>query len=360
MYSAKVHQLRPVKPTIKLMERVARVIAISSGKGGVGKSSVSLNLAIELSRQKHKVCIFDADTNLANINIMTGLSPDFTLQDFLTANKPLQDIMLQGPGGINIIPAASGFMDFVHYDPLQQEKLINLLQQLEKQFDYILIDTAAGINETVLSFIKAAPETIITITSEPTSLTDAFSLLKVLKQQGFNQPIQVLVNRVPSYQVAKEVLTRFSAALKKYLNMKITAPGYVLDDKNVSRSVMLQTPFILKYPETPASLCIKSFASKIINSKRSKVSHLSDYLTEQKELNQEVLVSAIEKNVDKQPWLNSVLDVIQTAPFEESEQLIALLSKHWLDRLESETTDKKYLNSDGYKAAIRFASKLKL
>ncbi len=358
MYSAKVHQLHSAKPTIKLIERSARVIAISSGKGGVGKSSISLNLAIELARKKNRVCIFDADTNLANINIMTGLTPLFTLQDFLTGEKPLKDILLKGPGDIEIIPAASGFMDFVHYDPLQQDKLISLVRQLEKQFDYILIDTAAGINETVLSFIKAAPETIITITTEPTSLTDAFSLLKVLKQQGFNQPVQVLVNRVPSYESAKEVLTRFSAALKKYLDLTIKAPGYVLEDKNVSRSVMQQTPFILTYPDTPASLCIRSFAQRVTSKNNNKGSQLSDYLTEQKGVFDNN--DTVELKINRQPWVNAVMDSLQTSPLDEAEQLIALLSRQWLDRLESETDNKKYLSSDGYRAAIRFASKLRL
>ncbi len=358
MYSAKVHQLHSAKPTIKLIERSARVIAISSGKGGVGKSSISLNLAIELARKKNRVCIFDADTNLANINIMTGLTPLFTLQDFLTGNKPLKDILLQGPGEIEIIPAASGFMDFVRYDPLQQDKLINLVRSLEKKFDYILIDTAAGINETVLSFIKAAPETIITITTEPTSLTDAFSLLKVLKQQGFNQPVQVLVNRAPSYESAKEVLTRFSAALKKYLNLTIRAPGYVLDDKNVSRSVMQQIPFILKYPASPASLCIRSFAQKITSKKSAKGSQLSDYLSEQRGVIEND--DTVELKNDRPPWVNAVMDNLQTEPFDKAEQLIALLSKQWIERLESESDNKKYLDSESYRTAIRFASKLRL
>ncbi len=125
------------------------------------------------------------------------------------------------------------------------------------------MDTAAGISETVLSFINAAAETIITITTEPTSLTDAFSLLKVLRKQGFRKPVKVLVNKVPSYDAAKEVLTRFSAAMKKYLGLSISAPGYNLEDKNVPRSIMQQTPFTLKYPHSPASLCIRTFPIKL-------------------------------------------------------------------------------------------------
>ena len=195
--------------------KFARVIAITSGKGGVGKSSLSLNLAIELSRLNNRVCLFDADTNLANINIMTGLTPDATLHDLLNGKKTLEQVLMHGPGGIEILPAASGIMDFISFDPQQQDLMIGLVKKLEQIFDYVLIDTAAGINETVLSFLRAAPETIITITTEPTSLTDAFSLLKVLKKQGFSQPVQVLVNKAPSFESAREALSRFSCRTQK-------------------------------------------------------------------------------------------------------------------------------------------------
>lgn len=351
-------QLHAVKSSMKQKNQRARVIAISSGKGGVGKSTVSLNLAIELSRKKYRVCLLGADTNQTTIKIMTGVTPQHTLHDFVKYDYPLKEILLYGPGGIIIIPAATGFIDFASYNSVQQDKLIELVSVLENKFDYILIDNAAGINDTVLNFIKAANETIIIITTEPGSLTDAFVLLSALKKQGFNQTVQLLVNRVPSYKSAKEVLNRFSKVLKKYLGLTITTPGYVLEDENVSRSLILQTPCSLKFPKSPASVCLRTFSKKIISSNKQPVSSLSDFLTKQKQSSEKNTV--VTKSTLVQPWMKIVEGAIQSAPFEEAEQIMAWLSKLWIDRLDSKKENEKYLNSAGYDAAVKFASKLKI
>jgi len=341
----------------KKQKHVARVITISSGKGGVGKSSIAVNLAVELSLQKHKVCIFDADTNLANINIMTGIQPVYTLYDLLKGDRLLSEIILKGPAGIHIIPAASGMVDFVGFGHSRQNKLINLLKQLESEFDFILIDTAAGIDQTVLSFVQAAAETIITITPEPTSLTDAFSLLKVLQQKGFDRPVQVLVNKVQSYQVAKEVLSRFSRAVKKYLGLSIVAPGYVLEDRNVARSIMLQKPISVAYPQSRASLCIRNFSHKLLHKTDVKSNSLVDYFSMQ--LSRYDEISAAGLPFDNLPWMGDLVEIIENKSFEEAEQLMAFISTCWLNRLDQKQDNLQYLNSSGFKAAIRFASKLK-
>lgn len=334
----------------------ARVIAISSGKGGVGKSSLSLNLAVELSQFNKRVCILDADTNLANINIMTGLNSEYTLQDFLQGRKKLKDIMLIGPAGIGVIPAASGVMDLIRYDQKQQDMLLSLVKRLECYFDYILIDTAAGINETVLGFVQAAPETIITITPEPTSLTDAFSLLRVLKHQGFNQSVQVVVNKVESFNEAKTTLARFSRTVKKYLGFRITSPGYILEDRNVPRSIMAQRPYILLYPHSPASRCIRNFAYNLNHKNKSSEIRFSLFLSEKK-YRFEQKINEFQITLDK-PWMNDLLATIYSEELHVVEQFIALISHHWLQRVEQEQNNDKIRNSDSYRAAMRFASKL--
>lgn len=345
---------------------LARVIAISSGKGGVGKSSLSLNLAIELSRLGRRVCVFDADTNLANINIMTGLSPAFTLHDVLLGNQSLKDVLLCGPGGIKIIPAASGLMDFVRFDRQQQDCMLELIKQLESIFDFILIDTAAGINETVLAFLAAAPEAIITITTEPTSLTDAFSLIKVLKQQGIDRSLQLVVNKAPSFQVAKEVVQRFSRAVKKYLDIRFVAAAYVLEDRNVARSIMQQRPFSLLYPQSPASSCIRSFAGKLKQCDAHGRSSISDYLLELRQDEPEaggipvtntpstVLPSIDNPSTSMELATQELLTMIQSAPYEQVEPMMALIFSRWVQR------QRERHDSEVYKAAIRFASKLRL
>lgn len=351
-----LHSLLPVNVNKTPVKPAARVIAISSGKGGVGKSSLSLNLAIELARFNRRVCVLDADTNLANINIMTGLNPDYSLHDFIEGRKKLNEIMLKGPGGIAIVPAASGVLDLIRYDQKQQDRLLQLVKRLECEFDYVLIDTAAGINETVLGFLQAAPETIITITTEPTSLTDAFSLLKVLKQQGFNQAIQVVVNKAPAFNDAKHTLTRFSAAVKKYLGLQIKSVGYILEDRNVPRSIMVQRPYTLMYPQCQATRCVRNFANQLNNKNDSNEIRFSLFLSEKKyQFEQE---KKNHRNILDKPWMDDLLTTIHSHNYDDVEQFIAVISQHWIERVGAEKHHQQYRDSDSYKTAMEFASKL--
>ncbi|HFD92031.1 MAG TPA: MinD/ParA family protein [Gammaproteobacteria bacterium] len=239
---------------------LTRVIAITSGKGGVGKTNVTSNLAIELAARGARVCIFDADTSLANINVLMGLTPQYTIEDLLSGDKTIDDIILDGPKGIKIVPAASGIAECVDLDAHQQQALVSALAELEKRFDYILIDTAAGIGNDVLSFIKSAQSAIVVISPEPTSLTDAFALIRVLKRQRYEQPIYVLVNMVMNYTNSMDVFNRFEAATQKYLHVKVHYLGYIPDDANIKESVASQTPVTLRNPDSLASRCFGTLA----------------------------------------------------------------------------------------------------
>ena len=333
--------------------RYARVIAISSGKGGVGKSSLSINLAVELSRLQRDVCVFDADTNLANVNIMTGLNPSHTLDDVLHGDKILSDIVLRGPAGIHIIPAASGIMSMVEHEASDQQQLVKMIRHLEQDYDYLLIDTGAGISETVLGFLMAAPEVIMTITPEPTSLTDAFSLLKVLRKRGFDQPVQVLVNRAPSFQLAKQALMRFAGALKKYLALTVVAPGYILEDKNVPRSIMVQRPFALMYPNSPASRCIRNFAQRVDEKDRGLDFLLSDYLASQTSP-----ATAITPDPRQQPWVDDLIQRIDSEPYDQIEPVMERVSRHWSLRRARENRRTQTTPDEGFSKAIHFAGKI--
>ena len=195
----------------------AKVITVTSGKGGVGKSSTSTNLALSLSALGNKVCIFDADASLANINILLGIQPKFTLQHLLNGEKTLSDITIKGPRGLNIIPGASGVAEYAHLSGKQKSILLSALDRLQQQYDYLIIDTAAGIGDDVLDFVKASQFSIIIITPEPTSLTDSFSLLKVLKRADYQQNSHILVNMAMDYRSSQSIYKRFEAAVKNIL-----------------------------------------------------------------------------------------------------------------------------------------------
>lgn len=229
-----------------------RVIAISSGKGGVGKSSISVNLGISLVKSGARVCLLDADTGLANANILLGLTPQFSLEHVLYGAKPIEEVMLDGPHGLKVVPGAHGISECVDLHPRQQMRLTRELARIEKDFDYILIDTAAGISETTLDFVSAAHYTLIVITPEPTSLTDAFSLIKLLKRRRNTANYQVVVNMCRNAAQAKEVYHRFSSAVAKYIDLETHMLGYILRDESMRAAVVLQNP-VAMFPDTDPS-----------------------------------------------------------------------------------------------------------
>jgi len=265
--------------TAASLARPTRVIAISSGKGGVGKTSVSTNLGIALAQLGATVCILDADTGLANINILLNLRPEFTIEHLLNGEKNIDEIMLDGPDGIKVVPAASGIPECAELNREQHQALSQALAQLESRFDYLLIDTAAGIGDTVLAFLASAQYCILVVTPEPTSLTDAFALMRVMKRKQLKQPIYTIVNRAASPQKANEVFRRFSAAAKKYLQTRIGYMGSIAEDPMISSAVCLQTPVIIAQPQSPASQCIQTLASRIDNklAASKKPHHFSKY-----------------------------------------------------------------------------------
>ena len=260
----------------------AKVITVTSGKGGVGKSSTATNLALSLSALNNKVCIFDADASLANINILLGIQPKFTLQHLLNGEKTLSDITIKGPRGLNIIPGATGVSEYANLSEKQKSVLLSALDRLQQQYDYLIIDTAAGIGDDVLDFVKASQFSIIIITPEPTSLTDSFSLLKVLKHANYQQSSHILVNMAMDYRSSQGIYKRFEAAVKKYIDADISYLGYIQADETMISSVSLQCPAVLLNPDAAASKCFEKLASSIdTNYKNDKGESFSDFWRQQ-------------------------------------------------------------------------------
>lgn len=242
---------------------MTKTLVITSGKGGVGKTNLAVNTGIELSRRGRKVCLFDADLGLANVNILLGIHPELTLDDYIFGKRPLGEIILSTVYGLDIIPGSSGTEKLANLNPEQIADLSYDFSQLE-DYDYFLIDTASGISRGVISFCLASSETIVVINSEATSLTDAYALLKVLSSNGYKGCAKILVNRCSSATQSKEIYQRFKAAVDKHLNIKIAPAGMVVSDVSVTSAVGQRTPFIGLFPDSMASQCLRAVVSNLL------------------------------------------------------------------------------------------------
>lgn len=249
------------KPPKEVLESDARIIAVSSGKGGVGKTNFTVNTAIALSRMNKKVTVIDADLGLANIDILLGLVPKYTLTHVLRQEKNIEDIIMTGPNEIKIISGGSGVMDLVNLSTKELDALIETFEYLNEDSDYILIDTGAGLNQSVLSFIQAAQELIVVVTSDPTSITDAYALIKNIKHLDI--PIKIVVNRVESNVEGKEVFHKLNSATTKFLNFEMDNIGFVYEDPCVKKSVRNQIPFTVGYPNALATKGIELIANTL-------------------------------------------------------------------------------------------------
>lgn len=247
-----------------------RIIAITSGKGGVGKTNITLNLAISLARLNKRVCVFDADLGLANINILLGINPEFDIQHVISGEKKIADIILRTPEGIQIIPGGSGIQQLSDINKGQLKKLIINFEALVKDLDYLFIDTSAGIAYSVLAFVMAAQESIVVVTREPTSLTDAYALIKVISGMGHKKKINILVNMVKSPEFATKIYQKLFQACKKHLNIELNYSGSVLMDLNITNAVCQQKPVLTLYPKTSSSRDFAALAYLIDNKPTGK------------------------------------------------------------------------------------------
>lgn len=260
---------------------MAAVIAFTSGKGGVGKTNISTNLGLSLLARNAKVCLFDADTGLANINILMGISPQYTIEHVLSGQKTIDEIILRLPSGICVVPAASGIKDCTNLSDQKIAVLTSTLEWLEERFDYLLIDTAAGIDSNVLDFVASAQYRVIIITSEPTSLTDSFALLKMLIIRGKKSSIFILVNKVKDYKTSQQIFQRFKKAVKLYLKIDVQYLGYLANDESINKAVSQQIPVVLSYPNSSVSCGFASLADIINRQFRNdkKLPYFSRYWT---------------------------------------------------------------------------------
>jgi len=246
---------------------MARTITITSGKGGVGKTNLSANLSVQLARQGKRACIFDADLGLANINILFGIYPEKTIEDVVLGEATLGQVIIKNHHGIDIIPGSSGVEKIANSEPQQIERLIMSFAALNA-YDFLFFDTSAGVSRNVVSFCLASSEIILVITPEPTSLTDAYALLKILCANGLKSTVRVVVNHCKDTTVARQTYGRFKDVTKKYLSVDLQPLGFIVADPKISFAVKQQQPFITLYPDTIASKCIKAIALNLMQQKQ--------------------------------------------------------------------------------------------
>ncbi|KGK90369.1 ATPase [Desulfosporosinus sp. HMP52] len=240
-----------------------RVIAVTSGKGGVGKTSFTVNLALALAEYGQRIVILDGDLGLANVDIAFGLSARYTIEHLLSGEKTIEEILLIGHRGIGIIPGGSGVQKLADLERDNLKNVIANLGRLEKMTDLLIIDTGAGLGHIVINFLQAADDVILITTPEPTSLTDAYGLLKSLRVEAGDVPIHLVVNKVRSEADALATYKRLETAVQKFLNGSLNYLGYVYEDSFVGRSVMQQDPLGISYPDSPAYKCIQWIAGKV-------------------------------------------------------------------------------------------------
>jgi flagellar biosynthesis protein FlhG len=240
-----------------------RTIAVTSGKGGVGKTNITANLGIAIAAQNKRVGLIDADLGLANIDVILKLKPKYNIEHVIAGKRKLEEIFIRGPAGLMVIPASSGTLSMANLPDLNRDRLIKDLIQCTLDFDIMFIDTGAGMSNVVVDFALAAKEVIVITTPEPTAITDAYAMIKVISRQR-KTDIGIVVNMAKTDYQAREVAARIIIAARRYINAQAHFMGYILTDDAVADAIFAQQPLIFKYPTSGAAQCINILADKIL------------------------------------------------------------------------------------------------
>ena len=244
-------------------QRKTRIISVTSGKGGVGKTNIATNLGLAYAQIGKNVVVIDADLGLANVNVILGCTPQYNLYHVIKKKKSMKDIIIDTSYGIKFVAGASGFSQIANMSEEDRTSFINELYELSNA-DVIIIDTSAGISRNVLAFLEASDEVIVVTTTEPTSITDAYGIIKtIVAEDNSDLSLKLVVNRVSSAQDAKKIAERIIGIAGQFLNIKVEYLGYIYEDEAILQAVLKQTPFLIRSPLTKASSCLKHIVAKL-------------------------------------------------------------------------------------------------
>jgi len=243
--------------------RPVKVIAVASGKGGVGKTNVTVNLGVALASQGKQVLLLDADLGMANIDVMLGLHPQYNLLHVLDGSKTLSEIIVEGPSGLKIIPATSGVQKMAELSPAEHAGMIQAFSEMDDQIDILMIDSAAGISDSVVSFTRAAQEVIVVVCDEPASITDAYAFIKLLSREYDVVHFHVIANMTRSVQEGRELFNKISLVCDKFLEVNLDFMGIVPFDEDLRRAVKKQRAVVEFIPRSKSATAFMHLAKKV-------------------------------------------------------------------------------------------------
>ncbi len=260
----KVNNDNVLSTSIESLKTNAKVITVTSGKGGVGKTNITVNLAIALTKMGHRVVVIDADLGLANIDVLLGIMPKYSLVDVIKNGKNVMDVLCTGPNKVKFVSGGSGVEELTRLSTGELENFVKNIALLDKIADVILIDTGAGISENVIRFVMAADDVVVVTTPEPTAITDAYAVIKSIGIRNKNKPVKLIINRTENAIEAQTAMQKLNSVSKKFLEVKLQFLGYITNDALVAKSVKQQKPFVLCFPECTASKNLNEIAKKIM------------------------------------------------------------------------------------------------
>lgn len=244
-------------------KRPVQVIAVTGGKGGVGKTNISVNLSIALAEMRRRVVLLDADLGLANVDVLLGLKATHTLAHVLSGECSIQDVMVTGPAGVKIVPASSGIQHMSSLSTQEHAGIISAFSELSNQLDVLVVDTAAGISDTVVSFVRASQEVLVVVCDEPSSITDAYALIKLLNKEYSMFRFRVVANMTRSAQEGRNLFNKLSVVCERFLDVTLQYVGHVPFDENVRKAVQRQKPLLEFAPNCRAAQSIRSLAEEV-------------------------------------------------------------------------------------------------